>query len=341
MVLAQRRGLQAGKIAGYLLLLNPFLVHLAAYPWPKAMAAAFELAGLYWTLRARDGQRWAWSAAGASLALAVATHTSGLVFLVAIAAYALHRRHLTRQALGEAAAGGAAILPVLLPWALWGAHSYGWRGVLFSSPTTTDGPHSAAAWLIHTLGGFFYSLIPVPALEDLIGHGQSNVWFTVSDALAFPFSTFTGAVGVGYLLSLLTWRHRVRLADDTLWLGMLFASAAVVGSVALDPTSLAGGAAPDALAAAVGLGIALLAGVEPLREHARTLLVLVGTEFALVMATYAGYLSIGSWRMNPNSVVLAGMDQHLLSAGLGPAGVLLSLIGASMVILRCLQVRSA
>jgi hypothetical protein len=96
--------------------------------------------------------------------------------------------------------------------------------------------------------------------------------------------------------------------------------------VVLDPAFLVGGAEVNAMSGATALGIVFLATLEPVQRHRRAVLTLIGAEAALVYGAYLAYLSVGSWRLNPNVSILAGMDQHLLSADLGTGGRAITLL---------------
>jgi hypothetical protein len=332
-LLAQRRGLRAGWLAGWLLLLNPFLIHLAAYPWPKATTAGFEVLGIYWICRMRDGAAWAGVGAAAALLLATFTHTSGLIYAVAAGVFLLWRGLLRTEHARPIALGTLAIGAIALPWMAWGVRTYGWRGVLLSSPTTQSAQPGAALWLAHKVEAFVCSLVPMSLAHDLSGNPLANIWVAINDALQFPFNTFTGAQGVIACLLLLRWYRQATLSRDMFLLGTLVVICAAIGSVALDPTALTGGAAHDAMAGATALGIVFLATLEPAQRHRHAVLALVGTEMAIVFGAYLAYLSIGSWRQNPSVPILSQMGQRMLSAELGHSGVVWALGAGAIVIL--------
>lgn len=324
-LLAQRRGPRVGALAGTLLLLNPFLIHLAVYPWPKVLTAAFEVAAVYWICRLRDGEAWAGFGVGASLVLAMYTHQAASVYALAAGLYLWRwapRVRGWRRALG---AGACAAGALTLPWVLWGMRIYGWRGVFLSSPTTRSGQPGGMVFVGNKVAELFYSFVPVPfvrAVEAGMLSGTGHRWLAANLYLEFPFDTYTGALGCVACLLLVAWRRSARMGGDLLALGALTAVCAALGSVLLDSAYLTSGAAVNAMAGAVALGLVFLATLEPAQRHRRWVLALVGAEAVVDAAVYFGYLSVGTWRADPDTVVLGGMGQAMLSTELGRGGVL-------------------
>jgi|GEM_PF-4091607 len=322
-LLAQRRGRRMARTAGLLLLLNPFLVHLALYPWPKVLTGAFEVLAIYWLCRLRDGVPWAAGAMIAALLLAVFTHTAAVLYLAALGGYLVLRPPpaLRWQPL---LAGTLVVGALILPWVVWGTREYGWRGVFLSSPTTSVSQPSGAAWLGRKADGLVFSLLPMPlvhALERRPFDGTIQTWTTVNFALEFPFNAYTGGLGAACSLLVVLGRRRLRLSSDARLLAVLVAGSAALGSVALDPTYLTGGAATNSMAGTIALGLVALAWVDWAPGWRRAALTAVGLEAALVAALYSGYLSVGTWYQDPNTRVLGGMGQRMLSAELGTGGV--------------------
>jgi hypothetical protein len=103
----------------------------------------------------------------------------------------------------------------------------------------------------------------------------------------------------------------------------LFAAASFLGSILLDPGQLTGGNAPDAMEGAIVLGIVLFAGLPSVLEHKLVVLSAVAIESAIALGLYCCYLTIGPWRSEANTVVLAGMHQRMLSDELGRSGVVI------------------
>ena len=330
-LLAQRRGTRMARTAGLLLLLNPFLVHLALYPWPKVLTGAFEVLAAYWLCRLRDGAPWAAGAMIAALLLAVFTHTAAMLYLVALGGYLALRPPMAlrwRPLLAGTLVAGT----LILPWVGWGAREYGWRGVFLSSPTTSASQPSGAAWLGRKVNGLVFSFVPMPlvhALERRPFDGTAQTWTTVNFALEFPFNAYTGALGAVCSVVLLLGRRRLRLSRDARLLGLLVAGSAALGSVALDPTYLTGGAATNSMAGTIALGLVALAWLDWVPGWRRAALIAVGLEAGLVAVLYFGYLSVGTWSQDPNTRVLASMGQRMLSAELGSGGVA---VGALLVV---------
>jgi hypothetical protein len=203
-------------------------------------------------------------------------------------------------------------------------HTYGWRGVLLSSPTATQGHQTtAASQIAHAVDALTYSFIPMPLIHYLrVGpfSSPSMGWLTVNGALEIPFNTYPGALGIACSIFLLRRYRAARLSLEARRLGWCIAVCTAIGSVLLDPTDLYGGAAADAMAGTVGVGIALAAALVP-AGAGRALRLAAGLEMLAVCALYLGYLSVGTWAQDPNTHVLAGMGQQMLSALLGPWGI--------------------
>jgi hypothetical protein len=343
-LLAQRRGLRAGWLAGALLLANPHLVHMAIYPWSTVLTVAFEVLAVYWLLRLRDGARWAGAAVVFSLGIAVFTHDSALIYVFAIAVYLAIWRRPSWGEWRSMLTGLLLVFLVTLPWIAWGIHTYGWTTVLHSSPATYAGYPGAQVWVREKIDGMIYSFVPMPLAHSLAVApfaNQQALWSTVNSALELWFDSYPGALGVVAALLLLCWYPRARLGKDSARLGWCVAICAALGSVLLDPAILQGGAAQNALDGAVAIGIALLAAAIPARAQFAVLLA-VGLEAALVFALYLGYLSLGPWKSNPNTFVLAGMKQRLLSETLGRPGIALlvvAVLGMAAIVL-CLGAAS-
>jgi hypothetical protein len=349
-LLAQRRGLLAGRIAGTLLLLNPFLVHLAVYTWPKVLTAAFEVAAIYWLCRMRDGKAWAGSAVSACLALAVFTHTGASIYVFAVALYLVFIRRPTGVEIRAMVVGLIVAMFLILPWVGWGIHTYGWRGVFLSSPTASVKPPPPATWVTHKIEGMLFSFIPIPLLDNLAAGkitSSTEAWNTADAGLEFPFDTFSGAQGLIACLLLLRWSGKARLSRDQWRLGFILASCAALGAVLLDPAYLEGGAAVNAIAAVTALGIVFLAALEPVQQHFRLVLLAIGGETLLVFGVYSAYLAWGPWRQSGNEFRLAIMRQRMLSSSLGGDGVVEVVLAVSIALLlgayviRRMQVTSA
>jgi hypothetical protein len=179
--------------------------------------------------------------------------------------------------------------------------------------------------VIHKLEGIIYSFVPMPLSHDLAGSPFANLWITINGGLQFPFDTYTGAQGIIACLLLLRWMGEAAISRDMWRLGVLVAGCAAVGSVVLDSAFLVNGAAVNAMSGATALGIVFLATLQPAQRRWRMVLALVGAEMALVFGAYLAYLSVGSWRQNPNVPILTRMGQRLLSADLAPGGIVLAL----------------
>jgi hypothetical protein len=122
-LLAQRRGLRAGRLAGGLLLLNPYMLHLATYPWPMAMTAGLEVLGIYWICRLGDGLAAAGAGTSAALLLAGFTHTAALVYVCAATIYLGRYGRLRAAYTRTLGAGALAIVPLSLLWLVWGVRT--------------------------------------------------------------------------------------------------------------------------------------------------------------------------------------------------------------------------
>lgn len=329
-LLAQRRGAVCATLAGILVLANPYLVHLALYPWPKVLTGAFEVLCVYWVVamrpsahHARHYERASGVAAGACAVFAVYSHTSALAF---VAACALGVGLWTRPssfARRSIAIGVVAALLIISPWVVWGSETYGVRGVLLSSPTTsTHVPLSI--WISHSIQGLVYSTVPMPLIQALQHQplaGGQGTWVAVDSALEFYFDTFVGASGLVLGVVLLVQARSFRVDPDLVRLGALIALVVAAGAALLDPYLHTEGVAGNGIAGPVCLGIALIASSPAVLRGATMLGTLAILEAVFALGLYGAYLVAGPWQLNPNVIVLANTHQVMLSADLGTVGI--------------------
>ncbi len=342
LLVAQRRGMRTGAIAGCLLIMNPFVLHLAVYPWPKVLSAAFEVLAVYWLLRSRDTSEqpkpavdWKITVSIFSAVMAAYVHTAAIVYLLAILVYLWATRRFDAPRLRGLAYGVAAAILLSAPWVIWGIHKYSVGDVFLSSPTTNAHQLAPGAWIDNKIGGLLYSFIPVPLLNAVQPQQLSSGlgrWLAVIAGQQFYFNTYTGAQGVVACVCIILWRRRGTYSRDAMIIAYSVGACALLGAILLEPAKMTDGKAMNSMAGAIVLGIVYLAGLVDTRHRARNLLFFVAIESAIADSLYASYLTFGPWRQNPNTLVLSDMHQRLLSDELGRAGVVIFTAGLLMAV---------
>jgi hypothetical protein len=144
LVLRDRFGLRAARLALLLAPLNLWMLHLAWFTWPKLLAAFFHILGLHFYLTFLRMRRSDTAAARQrfnlfwiSSLLGIMTHTVGVVYflpLLAHAAWIVIRERGPWPRWRDAAAWLATAALILAPWFLWINARYGRETVTKYNP---------------------------------------------------------------------------------------------------------------------------------------------------------------------------------------------------------------
>ena len=226
-------GRRAVRVAAVVAMVNPLFVQNATYPWTKLQAAFFILCGLYFFLRARDGDGRPGTAGllcALSLGGAVVTHYSAGPYVAVLAggwAVAGFRRGwdagFTRSTLLCAAAGAC----VVAPWFAWSVAEYGWRGTLLSNSSVSMLQKTPGNPLVTMVLNLRDSVIP-PQVRGFKGalFRQSSAWGALRDQcfLVYQLNPLLALGSVGWIAVV---REALRAAaaaarrDRVLWTGAL------------------------------------------------------------------------------------------------------------------------
>jgi hypothetical protein len=228
LVLRDRCGPRAGRLALVLAPLNLWMLHNAWFTWPKMLTAYYLLMGLHFYLKSLRARPAAPRLAGywflafwACGFLAFMTHQSASVYVAALALHALWwglRRREYRPRLWELAAVPVIALAIAGPWHGWLLKTLGPAKVFGTTPVTQGDP-GVSFTPSNILGWVTYntrtSVEPVYLLNTL-KYGPHTPEATYSDLTSVYFSQFPGAFTLSLTVYLLTqappawlrWRRR-------------------------------------------------------------------------------------------------------------------------------------
>jgi hypothetical protein len=304
-----------------LVALNSFLTTHVLYPWPKILATALMMAGVWCYLQWRDEprphRRWIF-ASGLWAGLAVMTHTGMVVYVAALAIdYVYLNRSRLSQAMGAIGWGGVAIALPIIPWVAWVAGTYGASRLLTAAPTVSaSGGSDATTWLIDRLLNLFGTLFPLSFVMEKL---RVTGWW--DSIIRYWYGTLPGAC---MTVALVLWLKVAKRGAGPLPRSLVrwIVGIGFFGSILLQPGQIARGIASENMTMLVAILVVLLAaGIPALSPRARRIgLTLLGVEFLLSRGLHTALLAFGKVSPDdPNILLKQEMSIVFLRDQLGSA----------------------
>jgi hypothetical protein len=190
-----------------LFFLNPFLVTMMLYPWPKALATTYIISGLYfyrqWQIKppARSGKSFI-LASGFWQGLAILTHPSAIFYTLGMFIDKVFQRRSRSIRINNYL---LAVLPfgfVVFPWFLWVVRQYGLASLWQATPTIAAGGNSFyLTRLMERALNMLGTLLPLPAFLALESRlWEPKLWLDIW--LRFYYGVLPGACTITVILIL-------------------------------------------------------------------------------------------------------------------------------------------
>ena len=271
-----------------LFFLNPFMVTMMLYPWPKVLAAAYVLASLYfyirWGSEPQPGPRLAYLSAWAlGLGLAILAHSAAVLYALGIFLDAVFRRRSRATPVSHLFLAALVTACVIAPWLFWSMRAFGPLAWWYASPTGVTRPDVfSSLWWVERGQNLAGTLLPLRALEALGGH-MRNQWLWWNAWLRFYYAVLPGACTLTVKVLLCTQLRRHFDAVRTLPLRIfgIVIVIAFLGTILLEPGANSNGLAGENMTVIVALALIVAAhvvGACSLREQ-RLIAVVAAMEF--------------------------------------------------------------